>query len=158
MDVTVDNFTDALKVDTGAEVSAVLGDFPTAPARYEKVESLLTVPGGQPLRALGSHLTRLQWQEKTSSQIPYVIDFLYVPLLDLPVIQALEAVRFVGGVQAPETILNDDLYRELGTFKDIYNIRLKHDVVPFSFSAPRWILTSCARSSGGGFRNWRETR
>lgn len=139
VDVAVDNFTTEFKVDSGAEVSAVPGDFPTVPAKLDKVESLLTGPGGQPLRVLGSYLARLQWQGKTSSQRLYVIDSLSVPLLGLPAIQALEVVRFLGGVQTPETILHADLFHGLGTLKEEYTIHLKHDVVPFSLSAPRRI-------------------
>ncbi|XP_037529171.1 uncharacterized protein LOC119406504 [Rhipicephalus sanguineus] len=57
VDVTVDNYTAQFKVDSGAEVSAVPSDFPTLPAKLDKVDSLLTGPGGQPLRVLGSYLT-----------------------------------------------------------------------------------------------------
>lgn len=67
VDVTVNNYTAEFKVDSGAEVSAVPSDFPNVPAKLDKVESLLTGPGGQPLRVLGSYLARLQWQGKTSS-------------------------------------------------------------------------------------------
>ncbi|XP_037528548.1 uncharacterized protein LOC119405791 [Rhipicephalus sanguineus] len=57
VDVTVDNYTAQFKVDSGAKVSAVPSDFPTLPAKLDKVDSLLNGPGGQPLRVLGSYLT-----------------------------------------------------------------------------------------------------
>ncbi|XP_042148913.1 uncharacterized protein K02A2.6-like [Ixodes scapularis] len=139
VDVTVNNYTAEFKVDSGAEVSAVPSDFPNVPAKLDKVESLLTGPGGQPLRVLGSYLARLQWQGRTSSQRLYVIDSLSVPLLGLPAIEALKVVQFLGAVDAPETTLHAELFRGLGTLKDEYTIRLKPDAVPFSLSAPRRI-------------------
>ncbi|XP_072143386.1 uncharacterized protein [Dermacentor andersoni] len=69
VDVTVDDYTAQFKVDSGAEVSAVPSDFPTLPATLDQVDTLLTGPGGQPLRVLGSYMARLQWQGKTSSTL-----------------------------------------------------------------------------------------
>ncbi|XP_070378135.1 uncharacterized protein [Dermacentor albipictus] len=54
VDVTVDDYTAQFKVDSGAEVFAVPSDFPTLPAKLDQVDTLLTGPGGLPLRVLGS--------------------------------------------------------------------------------------------------------
>ncbi|XP_065310829.1 uncharacterized protein [Dermacentor albipictus] len=62
VDVTVDDYTAQFKVDSGAEVSAVPSGFPTLPAKLDQVDTLLTGPGGQPLRVLGSYVARLQCQ------------------------------------------------------------------------------------------------
>ncbi|XP_075526568.1 uncharacterized protein LOC142558304 [Dermacentor variabilis] len=139
VDVTVDDYTAQFKVDSGAEVSAVPSDFPTLPATLDQVDTLLTGPGGQPLRVLGSYMARLQWQGKTSCQRLYVIQSLTVPLLGLPALQALQVVRFLDQLKTSKATLHAELFNGLGTLKDEYNIRLKPDAVPFSLSVPRRI-------------------
>ncbi|XP_037515497.1 uncharacterized protein K02A2.6-like [Rhipicephalus sanguineus] len=139
VDVTVDNYTAQFKVDSGAEVSAVPSDFLTLPAKLDKVDSLLTGPGGQPLRVLGSYLARLRWQGKTSCQRLYVIQSLTVPLLGLPALQALKVVKFLDELKTPKATLHAELFKGLGTLKDEYVIQLKPDAVPFSLSVPRRI-------------------
>nr|XP_050025120.1 uncharacterized protein K02A2.6-like [Dermacentor andersoni] len=139
VDVTVDDYTAQFKVDSGNEVSAVLSDFPTLPAKLDKVDTLLTGPGGQPLRVLGSYVARLQWQGKTSCQRLYVIQSLTVPLLGLPALQALHVVRFLDQLKTSKATQHAELFNGLGTLKDDYNIRLKPDAVSFSRSVPRRI-------------------
>ncbi|XP_075530161.1 uncharacterized protein LOC142563495 [Dermacentor variabilis] len=139
LDVTVDDYTAHFKVDSGAEVSAVPSDFPTLPATLDQVDTLLTGPGGQPLRVLGSYMARLQWQGKTSCQRLYVIQSLTVPLLGPPALQALQVVRFLDQLKTSKATLHAELFNGLGTLKDEYNIRLKPDAVPFSLSVPRRI-------------------
>nr|XP_050038398.1 uncharacterized protein K02A2.6-like [Dermacentor andersoni] len=139
VDVTVDDCTAQFKVDSGAEVSAVPSDFPTLPAKLDQVDTLLTGPGGQPLRVLGSYVARLQWQGKTSCQRLYVIQSLTVPLLGLPALQALRVVRFLDQLKTSKATLHAELFNGLGTLKDEYNIRLKPVAVPFSLSVPRRI-------------------
>ncbi|XP_037518504.1 uncharacterized protein K02A2.6-like [Rhipicephalus sanguineus] len=139
VDVTVDEYTMQFKVDSGAEVSAIPEDFPKLLAKLDKVDTVLTGPGGQPLRVLGSYTAQLRWRGKTSLQRLFVIESLSVPLLGLPAIQALDVVKFLGGVQAPEASLQADLFRGLGTLKEEYRIRLKPGATPFSLSVPRRI-------------------
>nr|XP_037270156.1 uncharacterized protein LOC119161741 [Rhipicephalus microplus] len=139
VDITVDNYTAQFKVDSGAEVSAVPSDFPTLPAKLDPVNSLLTGPGGQPLRVLGSYMARLRWHGKMSSQRLYVIQSLTVPLLGLPALQALEVVKFLDELQTPKATLRAELFQGLGTLKDEYTILLRPDAVPFSLSVPRRI-------------------
>nr|XP_050038007.1 uncharacterized protein K02A2.6-like [Dermacentor andersoni] len=121
VDVTVDDYTAQFKVDSGAEVSAVPSDFPTLPAKLDQVDTLLTGPGGQPLRVLGSYVS------------------LTVPLLGLPALQALQVVRFLDQLKTSKATLHAELFNGLGTLKDEYNIPLKPDAVPFSLSVPRRI-------------------
>ncbi|XP_072142128.1 uncharacterized protein [Dermacentor andersoni] len=139
VDVTVDDYTAQFKVDSRAEVSAVPSDFPTLPAKLDQVDTLLTGPGGQPLRVLGLYVARLQWQGKTSCQLLYVIQSPTVPLLGLPALQALQVVRFLDQLKTSKAALPAELFNGLGTLKDEYNIRLKPDAVPFSLSVPRRI-------------------
>nr|XP_050024392.1 uncharacterized protein K02A2.6-like [Dermacentor andersoni] len=139
VDVTVDDYTAQFKFDSDAEASAVPSDFPTLPAKLDQVDTLLTGPGGQPLRVLGSYVARLQWQGKTSCQRLYVIQSLTVPLLGLPALQALQVVRFLDQLKTSKATLHAELFNGLGTLKDEYNIRLKPDAVPFSLSVPRRI-------------------
>nr|XP_037273535.1 uncharacterized protein LOC119165467 [Rhipicephalus microplus] len=127
------------KVDSGAEVSAVPSDFPELPAKLDPVNSLLTGPGGQPLRVLGSYMARLRWHGKMSSQRFYVIQSLTVPLLGLPALQALEVVKFLDELQTPKETLRAELFQGLGTLKDEYTILLRPGAVPFSLSVPRRI-------------------
>ncbi|XP_075556585.1 uncharacterized protein LOC142588643 [Dermacentor variabilis] len=127
------------KVDSGAEVSAVPSDFPTLPAKLDQVDTLLTGPGGQPLRVLGSYVARLQWQGKASCQRLYVIQSLTVPLLGLPALQALQVVRFLDQLKTSKATLHAELFNGLGTLKVEYTILLKLDAVPFSLSVPRRI-------------------
>lgn len=68
VDVTVDDCTTQFKVYSGAEVSAIPYDFPKLPAKLNKVDLLLTGPGGQPLWVLGSYAALLLWHGKTCSQ------------------------------------------------------------------------------------------
>nr|XP_050038416.2 uncharacterized protein LOC126535656 [Dermacentor andersoni] len=130
VNVTVDDYTAQFKVDSGAEVSAVPSDFPTLPAKLDQVDTLLTGPGGQPLRVLGSYVARLRWHGKTSCQRLYVIQSLTVPLLGLPALQALQAVRFLDQLKTSKATLHAELFNGLGTLKDEYTIRLKPDAVP----------------------------
>ncbi|XP_037528497.1 uncharacterized protein K02A2.6-like [Rhipicephalus sanguineus] len=144
IDVTVDNYTASFKVDSGAEVSAVPHDFPNLPSKLDRVDNQLTGPGNQPLRVLGSYTAQLIWRGKTSAQRLYVIQSLTVPLLGFPALQALQVVKFLGGVdttavQTPQPELHAKLFSGLGTLKEEYTIRLKPDAVPFSLSAPRRI-------------------
>nr|XP_037289031.1 uncharacterized protein LOC119181893 [Rhipicephalus microplus] len=139
VDITVDNYTAQFKVDSGAEVSAVPSDFPALPAKLDPVNSLLTGPGGQPPRVLGSYMARLPWHGKMSSQRLYVIQSLTVPLLGLPALQALEVVKFLDELQTTKATLRAELFQELGTLKDEYTTLLRPDAVPFSLSVPRRI-------------------
>ncbi|XP_075740610.1 uncharacterized protein LOC119165085 [Rhipicephalus microplus] len=139
VDITVDNYTAQFKVDSGAEVSAVPSDFPALPAKLDPVNSLLTGPGSQPLRVLGSYMARLRWHGKMSSQRLYVIQSLTVPLLGLPALQALEVVKFLDELQTPKATLRAELFQGLGTLKDEYTILLRPGAVPFSLSVPRRI-------------------
>lgn len=139
IDVTVDNYTAQFKVDTGAEVSAVPNGFPALAAKLDPANTLLTGPGGQPLRVLGSYVATLQWHGKMSSQRLYGIQSLTVPLLGLPALQALEVVKFLDELQTPEATVRAELFQGLGTLKDEYTILLRPDAVPFSLTAPRRI-------------------
>nr|XP_050038472.1 uncharacterized protein K02A2.6-like [Dermacentor andersoni] len=138
VDVTVDDYTAQFKVDSGAEVSSVPSDFPTLPDKLDQVDTLLTGPGGQPLRVLGSYVARLQWQGKTSCQRLYEIQSLTVPLLGLPALQALQVVRFLD-----QDFKSDAARRALQWIGHpqgrIQHIRLKPDALPFSLSVPRRI-------------------
>ncbi|XP_075743966.1 uncharacterized protein LOC142802804 [Rhipicephalus microplus] len=145
VDITVDitestlNYTAQFKVDSGAEVSAVPSDFPALPAKLDPVNSLLTGPGGQPLRVLSSYMARLRWHGKMSSQRLYVIQYLTVPLLGLPALQALDVVKFLDELQTPKATLRAELFQGLGTLKDEYTILLRPCAVPFFLSVPRRI-------------------
>nr|XP_037273151.1 uncharacterized protein LOC119165061 [Rhipicephalus microplus] len=139
VDITVDDYTAQFKVDSGAEVSAVPSDFPALPAKLDPDNSLLTGPGGQPLRVLGSYMARLWWHGKMSSRRLYVIQSLTVPLLGLPALQALKVVKFLDELQTPKATLRAELFQGLGTLKDEYTILLRPDTVPFSLSVPRRI-------------------
>lgn len=137
VDVTVNDYTASFKVDSGAEVSAVPADFPAVPLQLDKVDNLLTGPGGQPLHVLGSYVAQLLWKGKGCAQRLYVVQSLTTPLLGFPALQALEVIRFLGDVATPPPKHHAELFKGLGTLKDEYQIRLKPDAVPFSLSAPR---------------------
>ncbi|KAH7970921.1 hypothetical protein HPB49_016712 [Dermacentor silvarum] len=114
VDVTVDNYTASFKVDSDAEVSAVPEGFPTVPPQLDKVDNQLTAPGSQPLRVLGSYVAQFLWKGKTSAQRLYAVQSLSTPLLGFPALQALDGVRFLGGVGTPPPQHHAELFKGFG--------------------------------------------
>ncbi|XP_064461585.1 uncharacterized protein K02A2.6-like [Ornithodoros turicata] len=135
-EVTVNDYTEVFKIDSGAEVTTVSETFPGLPRTLDKVDNVLSGPGQQPLQVLGSFAATLLWRGRSTQQRLYVVKSLSVPLLGLPAIQALGVIKFVDKVSSqPRTTLFDGL----GTLSTEYKIHLKPDAVPFSLSVPRRI-------------------
>ena len=91
----VNNYTEAFKVDSGAEVSAVPEAFPNLPPSLDRVDNIFSGPGEQPLNFLGSFMAALLRRGKATRQRLHVVKSLTVPLFGFPAIQALGVMKFI---------------------------------------------------------------
>ena len=70
----------------------------------------------------------------------YVVRGLHKPLLGRPVIEALNIVAFVNGIQVQDIMKHyPNLFTGLGRLKDSYKIKLTQGAEPFALSVPRRI-------------------
>ena len=142
----------SMKVDTGADVTAIseleyrrtLRSVP----KLQRPDRVLRGPDGKGLPVLGQFQAKLSIPlnsiSKSSHQPIYVIHRLRLPLLGLPVIQALHVLKHIDSMPADEyTDLSvfesfPAIFSGLSQFKGRpHQIHLTDDAVPFALTTPR---------------------
>lgn len=93
VDVTVNGCKATIKIDPVAEVTVVTASFPRIPYRLDETQGQLPGPGNQPLSVAKTFAAALSRKGKSLRQKLYVMEAQITPLLSLPAIEELEAVR-----------------------------------------------------------------
>lgn len=144
-EIKIDNSKAVFKIDTGADVTAVLthmyekGRF----SELHKTNKVLMGPGRSPLKVKGKFTATLRRKDKHIMENIYVVEGLNIPLLSRQAATALQLVARLdtATLDSKETVKKEfpELFSGLGSMKGEYNIVLKPGAQPFSVSTPRRI-------------------
>ena len=138
--VLVESNSVIFKVDTGAEVTALLErtfqSFTNPVPKLQKSTQTLRGPNHSPLEVISKVTMTLTYNGKSCNHKVFVIRHLQNNLLGLP---AIKALAVISGINAIEQNIPDipALFSGLGNFKGEYTIKLKPDAKPFSLFTPR---------------------
>ena len=139
-DILVNGESLQFKVDTGADVTAILvksySEIQHGPLSLP--DKTLSGPTQCSLRVHDQFLATFQKGDKITKQNMYAVQDLNRALLGLPAIEALQVVSFVEPIKASKVFtLFPNLFTGLGKLKDNYQIKLKGDAKPYTLQVPR---------------------
>ena len=145
VDLTLNRHPVQFKIGTGADVT-VIGETNYNEARDGPLQSSKTTlngPSQTPLEVLGKFQANLRHNDRETQDDVFVIKGLRQPLVGRPAITSLNLLLRVEPVSKnsglnKETVIKQfpKLFRELGTLKGAYQIKLIPNAVPFVLTTP----------------------
>ncbi len=130
------------KIDTGADVTVIpestFREITKGALSLENADKPLLGPGGSPLSVIGMSHESLSKGELTVQEEVYVVKDLHIALLGRPAILKLNLVARLDSADA--NILKrmyPKLCQGLGMVRQLYTIKLKPNVTPFTLVTPR---------------------
>ena len=123
-------------IDTGADVSIITEDtVRELGCGWGPPKRKLCGAGGRPLKVKGEAELRIQGKERLIKVTASVVEGARANLLGKREIKELGIVKLVGRINVEASF--PELYGELGTLPEEFQIKLKEGAVPFAIHVPR---------------------